>query len=64
MINTDEINEDLAHLSNVLVKFDGNNSDNINNQDRERLMLFIRAYLAILQCKEHRTTIQHPCFDH
>ena len=55
MINTDKINEDIAHLSNVLAKFDNNNPDNINNQDRERLMMFIRAYLAILQCKERRS---------
>lgn len=53
MINTDKINEDIAHLSNVLAKFD-NNNDSINIQDRERLMLFIRAYLVILQCKERR----------
>ena len=54
MINTDEINEDLAHLSNVLAKFDSINPDSINNQDRERLMLFIRAYLVILQYKERK----------
>ena len=60
MIDTDEINADLAHLSKVLAKFDGNNSDSINNQDRERLLMFIRAYLVILQYKECRNVWSCP----
>ena len=46
MIDTDEINADIAHLSKVLAKFD--------NHDKERLLMFIKAYLVILQYKECR----------